>query len=73
MKTLEQIEQEEREDALKWRRDWLKYEEIHQKQIAESSFDQRRELLSIAGIVLGVVSILSMAFIAAFFYSLSGQ
>ncbi len=71
MKTLEQIEKEEREDALKWRRDWLKYEELYQQ--AGRHADDRTTVLAFAGITMGVVGLMALAGIALFLYGLSGQ
>ena len=79
MKTLEQIEKEEQLDAEQWNRDWLKYEQIHQQAMnkhlrADGHYkDDRAKILAFAGITMGVVGLLSMAFIAAFLYTLSGQ
>ena len=71
MKTPEQIEQEEREDALKWRRDWLKYEELNQQ--AGRHADDRTTILAFAGVTMGVIGLMALAGIALFLYGLSGQ
>lgn len=70
-KTLEQIEQEEREDALKWRRDWLKYEELNQQ--AGRHTDDRSAILAFVGITMGIVGIMALAGVALFLYGLSGH